>query len=158
MKLKKMILLLISHLLIGLFGVALGIYILPILIAPASPTVAELSTLSSQAQYVGTFKKDLKDSDYFHWGEGKILVGQEHITLVGSLAPGPDYRLYLSPEFVETETDFKRLKANMIFVGPVTTFNHFTVKMPQGIQVSKYNTVIVWCETFSEFITSAKYQ
>ena len=29
--------------------------------------------------------------------------------VVGKLAPGPDYKLYLSPEFVETEADFKRL-------------------------------------------------
>ncbi|MDG2733504.1 hypothetical protein P7M77_26085 [Vibrio parahaemolyticus] len=24
--------------------------------------------------------------------------------------------------------------------------------------MSEYNTVVVWCETFGEFITSAKYQ
>ncbi|NOH86003.1 DM13 domain-containing protein, partial [Vibrio sp. 03-59-1] len=82
----------------------------------------------------------------------------EYITLTGSLAPGPDYKLYLSTEFVETESDFNRLKDNMVRIGNVKTFENFVVKIPKGIDVSKYNTVIVWCETFGEFITSAKYQ
>lgn len=158
MKIKTTIILLITHLFVGAFGVGLGIYMLPILIAPTSPTEAEVTQLSSQAQFSATFKKDLKDSDAFHWGEGELSVGPDYITLTGSLAPGPDYKLYLSTEFVETELDFNRLKESMIRIGNVHTFENFAVKIPQGINVSKYNTVIVWCETFGEFITAAKYQ
>jgi len=36
---------------------------------------------------------------------------------MGKLVPGPDYKLYLSPEFIETEADFNRLKATMVRVG-----------------------------------------
>nr|VVV06595.1 hypothetical protein AW0309160_04089 [Aliivibrio wodanis] len=158
MKLKTMILLLITHISVGAFGVGLGIYLLPILTAPTSPTESEVTQLSSQAQYSATFKKDLKDSDSFHWGEGQVSVGPEYITLTGNLAPGPDYKLYLSTEFVETEFDFNRLKATMVRIGDVKTFENFAIKIPQGINASKYNTVIIWCETFGEFITSAKYQ
>lgn len=154
----KIILLIISHLSVGAFGVALGIYLLPILIAPTSPTKSEVTTLSSQAQYSASFKKDLKDSDSFHWGEGQVSIGSEYITLTGELAPGPDYKLYLSPEFVETELDFNRLKSNMVVVADINTFENFAVEVPQGIDLSSYNTVIVWCETFGEFITSAKYR
>lgn len=131
---------------------------LPILIAPTSPTESEVTKLSSQAAYSATFKKDLKDSDAFHWGEGLVSIGSDYITLTGNLAPGPDYKLYLSTEFVETEADFHRLKANMALVGNVKTFENFAVRIPQDITPSSYNTVIVWCETFGEFITSAKYQ
>ncbi|MDN3699218.1 DM13 domain-containing protein [Vibrio cortegadensis] len=158
MKIKTIILLLVTHLSVGAFGVGLGIYMLPILIAPTSPTESEVTQLSSQAQFSAMFKKDLKDSDTFHWGEGQVAVGPEYITLTGSLAPGPDYKLYLSTEFVETESDFNRLKDSMVRIGNVKTFENFAVKIPKGIDVSKYNTVIVWCETFGEFITSAKYQ
>lgn len=76
--------------------------------------------------------------------------------LVGKLSPGPDYKLYLSPEFVETESDFKRLKSTMIRIGDVKTFDNFIVSVPAGIDPAKYSAVIVWCETFSEFITAAK--
>ena len=158
MKIKTIALLLITHLSVGAFGVGLGMYLLPILIAPPSPTESEVAQLSSQAQFSAMFKKDLKDSDSLHWGEGQVSVGPEYITLTGKLAPGPDYKLYLSTEFVETESDFNRLKDQMIRVGRVNTFDNFAVKIPQDINVSQYNTVIVWCETFGEFITSAKYQ
>jgi hypothetical protein len=77
---------------------------------------------------------------------------------MGKLAPGPDYKLYLSPNFVETEADFNRLKSNMVLVGDVNTFENFAVNVPLGIELSEFNSVIVWCESFGEFITSAKYR
>lgn len=158
MKFKKIAVLLVTHLSVGGFGFALGIYMLPILIAPTSPTSSEITQLSSEQLYSASFEKDRKDSDTFHWGDGLVSVGSEYITLMGSLAPGPDYKLYLSTEFVETEAEFNRLKTSMAFVGNVKTFENFSVKVPQDINPSRYNTVIVWCETFGEFITSAKYQ
>jgi hypothetical protein len=74
------------------------------------------------------------------------------------LAPGPDYKLYLSPEFVETEAEFTRLKSRMVRVGDVRTFENFVVSVPESIDVSSYNTAIVWCESFGQFITAAKYR
>ena len=87
-----------------------------------------------------------------------MSVSEGAISHTGKLAPGPDYKLYLSPEFVETEDDFKRLKPRMALVGDVKTFNNFVVKIPPGVSPSNFTTVIVWCETFSEFITSARYR
>lgn len=43
-------------------------------------------------------------------------------------------------------------------VGDVNTFDNFMVKVEPGITLSQYNTVVVWCEAFGEFITSAKYR
>jgi hypothetical protein len=77
---------------------------------------------------------------------------------MGKLAPGPDYKLYLSPEFVETEADFNRLKPTMVRVGDVETFENFVVNIPPGINPLNFNSVIVWCESFGQFITSAKYR
>ena len=139
-------------------GAALGIYALPILIAPAAPTAAEAATAATQAAYSGQFRRNLKDSDALHWGEGTVSVGRRHIVLVGKLAPGPDYKLYLSPEFVETEADFIRLKSGMVRVGDVRTFENFVVPVAESVDVSKYQAVVIWCETFSQFITAAKYR
>lgn len=150
--------LLVTHLFVGVLGFAGGIYTLPILTAPVSPTASDITTMSSRAQFTAEFRRDLKDSDTFHWGEGKVSVGTDFITLMGKLAPGPDYKLYLSSEFVETENDFNRLKSTMALVGDVKTFDNFAVKVPTDIDPSNYNAVIVWCESFGEFITSAKYQ
>lgn len=148
----------VSHLIVAGAGFAGGIYALPILIAPKAPTVEEVKAANSQVQFTAEFKRDLKDSDVLHWGEGTVSVGSSAISLVGKLSPGPDYKLYLSPEFVETESDFKRLKSKMIRIGDVKTFDNFVVPVPAGIDPAKYSAVIVWCETFSEFITAAKYR
>jgi len=139
-------------------GFALGVYVLPILTAPESPSTTELAMLATGATYRGEFRRDLKDSDALHWGEGTIAVGAKAIALTGRLAPGPDYKLYLSPEFVETEADFQRLKPSMVRVGDVKTFKNFVVPVPGTVDPSRYNTAIVWCESFSQFITAAKYR
>ena len=158
MKNLTLILLLASHIAMCVAGFAAGIYVLPILIAPPSPTESEIKSMASQVSYTAEFKRDLKDSDAFHWGEGQVSIGSEVIFLMGSLAPGPDYKLYLSPEFVETEADFTRLKSTMALVGDVKTFNNFVVEVPPDIDPGNFTSVIVWCESFGEFISAAKYR
>ena len=74
------------------------------------------------------------------------------MTLSGRLAPGPDYKLYFSPEFVETEADFNRLKPRMVRVGDVKTFDNFVVSVPPEVDPARYSAVIVWCERFGQFI------
>ena len=155
---KRALLLSGSHVLAVGVGFALGVYLLPVLTAPAAPSSAEAASAAGAAAYTGRFKRELKDSDLLHWGEGTVTVGRERIALVGKLAPGPDYKLYLSPEFVETEADFARLKPRMTRIGDVRTFDNFVVDVPPSVDVSAYTSVIVWCETFSQFITAARYR
>lgn len=154
----KAIALVVSHGLAIALGFALGVYALPILIAPSSPAPGTIAASASQALYSGQFRRDLKDSDALHWGEGAVSVGRRSISLAGKLAPGPDYKLYLSPQFVETESEFGKLKPSMVRVGDVRTFDGFVVAVPESIDVTSYNTVVVWCETFGQFITAAKYR
>lgn len=154
----KKLLLVLSHLSALAIGFALGIYALPILIAPPAPTQDEVHAKSFAACYQGKFRRDLKGSDALHWGEGTVFVGYKHIVFEGTLAPGPDYKLYLSPQFVETEADFERLKPSMLRVGDVKTFRNFVVPIPDGVDAAQYTSIIVWCETFSQFITAARYK
>lgn len=155
---KRRLLLAASHLAALAAGFALGVYMLPILIAPQAPTMQAVREEAAGALYTGTFRRDLKDSDTLHWGEGKVSVTAKAVALEGELAPGPDYKLYLSPEFVETEADFNRLKPAMTRVGDVKTFKNFLVPLPPGADPSRYTTVVVWCETFGQFISAAKYR
>ena len=147
-----------THVAAGFVGFALGIYYLPILTAPEGPAAAEVQSVASASEYVGEFVRDLEDSDALHWGEGKLYVGSDSIAFEGQLAPGPDYRLYLSPQFVETEADFEALKSQMIQIGPVMTFENFMVDLPDSVDPSAYTSAIVWCEAFGQFITAAEYR
>ena len=154
----KFLIFTVSHLAFAAAGFALGIYALPILQAPDAPSSAEVAELQTESLYRGEFRRDLADSDFLHWGQGQVSISAEAVTLVGSIAPGPDYRLYLSPKFVETEAEFEALKTDMVQVGPVNTFQNFVVAVPEGIDPSQYNSVIIWCEAFGEFITAAQYR
>ena len=158
MKTRTALCLVASHVAVAALGFAAGIYALPILIAPAAPTASELKAATAQVQFTGQFRRELKGSDALHWGEGTVSVSSDAISLAGSLSPGPDYKLYLSKEFVETEEDFKRLKPGMVRVGDVKTFENFVVSVPAGVDTTNFSTVVIWCETFSEFITAAKYR
>jgi hypothetical protein len=139
-------------------GFVVGIYVLPILTAPPSPSESVIKAISESADYRTEFIPALKGSDFLHWGDGNVSISSGYITLLGKLAPGPEYKLYLSPEFVETEADFERVKSNMVLVGDVKTFNNFMVSVEPSIKLSQFNTVVVWCEAFGQFITSAKYR
>ncbi len=158
MRARNALLLLASHAAVLVAGFALGVYFLPILIAPAPPQAAEVQAAAKGAAFKGEFRRDLKDSDAFHWGEGTVFVSREAIALQGRVSPGPDYKLYLSPDFVETRADFKRLKPRMVRIGDVKTFENFILPVPASVDPLAYTTVVVWCETFSMFISAAKYR
>ena len=155
---KRILLLAATHAAALAAGFGLGVYFLPILTAPAAPSAGEVSAAAGKATFKGEFRRNLKDSDLLHWGEGTVSVSRSAIALMGRIAPGPDYKLYLSPEFVETEADFMRLKPKMARVGEVKTFENFIVPLPAGVDPAAYNTVVVWCEAFGQFITAARYR
>jgi len=154
----KFIRFLITHGIALALGFALGIYLLPILVAPEGPSDAEVSSSSSQAMFSAQFRKDLPGSDFLHWGQGTISISAKQIGFMGSLAPGPDYRLYLTRKLVLNEQEFLNVKIESVVVGEVKTFSNFILPMPDSINPSEYGAVVVWCETFGEFITAAKYQ
>ncbi|NOH98897.1 DM13 domain-containing protein [Vibrio sp. 99-70-13A1] len=152
----KKLFLLCTHLAVGAFGFGLGVYALPILIEPDSPSSDSVQSISQHAIYTGEFSKNRQDSDFLHWGEGIVSISDSAIAFEGELAPGPDYRLYLSPVFIETEQAFNASKKEMLQVGEVKTFDRFMVGLPEDLDLNAYNTVVIWCETFGQFITSAK--
>ena len=154
----RFVLLLLTHIGALAIGFAAGIYTLPILTAPPSPDAATLSEEARDATYRADLTRDLRGSDALHWGEGTIAVGPERIVHEGRLAPGPDYKVYLTPAFVEHEDEFEALKDDAIVVGDVKSFGGFILDVPPGIDIENYTTLVVWCESFSEFITAAQYR
>ena len=154
----KIIRFLITHGIALVIGFALGIYLLPILVAPDAPSDAEVASSSQQAIFSGEFRRDLTGSDFLHWGEGRISISGKQISFSGEIAPGPDYQLYLTPELVQTEDAFIAVKGQSAKVGAVKTFDRFILDLPANVNPADYMAVIVWCESFGEFITAASYR
>ena len=155
---RWVLILAVTHIVVGLIGFAAGIYVLPILVAPPSPSASETKAAAAGAQYTAQFRRDLKGSDFLHWGEGTVSISRERVALAGRLAPGPDYKLYFAPEFVDTKEGFVRIKERSVRAGDVKTFDNFVVALPPSVDIGRFDTVVVWCERFSMFITAAKYR
>jgi hypothetical protein len=139
-------------------GFAAGVYLLPILSAPQAPSADAVAAASRGAPWHAQFRRDLEGSDPLHYGEGRVSVSRQAVAFRGTLAPGPAYRLYLAPRFVQTKDAFLQVKAQSLAVGDVRTFENFIVELPAGADPGRYEAVVVWCEAFSAFITAAKYR
>ena len=143
-----------------IIGFGLGVYFLPIIIAEKGLSEAELTALSaaadSQKVWRGVYTRDLPASDAFHWGEGRIHLTKDRVWLDGAVSPGPDYRLYLTKDIVRTKEGFETARASAVQTGPIKAFENFSLNTPDSIDISDYGAVLIWCETFSAFITAAE--
>jgi len=154
----RLLLLAGTHGAVLLAGIALGIYLLPIITEPDGPPPAMLADAAQDARFTVTLREDLAGNDFLHWGKGTISVSGTRIVHQGTLAPGPDYKLYLTTQFVEDEAGFLPLKDASAQIGDVKTFDGFIAEIPPGVDISAYNTVVIWCESFGEFITAGQYR
>ncbi len=147
-----------SHLAALGAGFAGGIYALPILTAPPAPASADLDQAQARARYQARFDRNHPGSDALHWGDGEIFISPRQIVHRGRLAPGPDYRLYLTPELVANKAAFAAIKPGSVQVGEVKSFSGFILGVPQHIDIEAYTSMLIWCEAFSQFITAARYR
>ena len=154
----RILLLLVTHGVVFAVGFGAGVYFLPILTAPPSIDESVLTQSAAEALYKTEFKRGQRGNDLAHWGEGTLSVSANQIVHQGRLAPGPDYKLYLVKSFAEHEDEFEPLKADSIQIADIKNFDGFIVDVPEGVNIEDYNTVLIWCEAFSEFITSAQYK
>ena len=139
-------------------GCMIGIYLLPIMIAPEKPSINEFQKVINSAQFDAVFVKDLKESDILHWAKGQISLSKTEIAFRGKISPGPDYKLYLTKKFVQTKKDFLKIKNQSVEIGEIKSFNGFIISIKKEIDITAYNSVVIWCEAFSRFISAAKYQ
>ncbi|MFM2422139.1 MAG: hypothetical protein RL291_669 [Pseudomonadota bacterium] len=154
----RRIILPLTHLACLGIGFMLGIYMLPILTAQKSPDAKEIAAASTGTEFKGRFDRNMKGSDFLHWGEGDVRLSRQRIVHEGKLSPGPDFRLYLSPEFVDTSDGFKKIKAQSKAVAEIKSYSGFIVDVPPGVDVAAFNTVVIWCEAFNVIISAAKYR
>ena len=97
-------------------GFGLGVYFLPFLTFEKGLSETELAELTSSARpkpiiarasLCATWKARMPP----HRGEGTIYVRDDRIWLDGAIAPGPDYRLYLTMGQFTTRDSFLAAKS-----------------------------------------------
>jgi hypothetical protein len=139
------------------FGVALGFFLFPFVFPP--PPAAEQLTESDQqspALAAGTFIH-ANPSDSFHWGKGSVTVRQDSVFLGEDfeVGPGPKFHVYLVPKApIRSNGDL----TGQMFVdlGRLRAFKGSQrYAIPAGLDLQKFQSVIVWCEQFSVLISPA---
>lgn len=158
MKTKLKVFLLISHLTFLGAGTGLGIYLLPILTAQENASLNEINDVKKLAKYKGEFNRNQKGSDVFHWAEGELYVTDSEIAFKGQVAPGPDYKIYLTKAQAVDKNSFLEMKKEAVLIGELKNFGNFRKSIPASVNVNEFTTVQIWCERFSKFIGSAVYQ
>lgn len=138
------------------FGVALGFFLFPF-VFPPPPAAEQLTEADRTALYAtGTFIH-ANPSDPIHYGKGKVSVYRRAVFLEPDfeVGPGPAYHVYLVPkDKVRGEADVK--DSMFVDLGGLRAFKGSQrYPIPEGVDLMKYQSVVIWCERFSVLISPA---
>ena len=137
---------------LGLAGYYLAspLFIRTSLREPETTSQAAIVTgeITSHGSFVG--------ADAFHFGSGRALIqettsGRHALRFEDfSVRNGPDLFVYLSPNadgYAPDAINLGRLKA---------TDGNFNYEIPEGTDLSRIKSVVVWCRQFSTLFATAK--
>lgn len=139
------------------FGVALGFFLFPY-VFPPPPAAETLAAADTKAPLLatGTFIH-ANPSDPIHWGKGGVEVRSGSVFLKDDfeVGPGPKYHVYLVPKApIRASGD---LDGQMfVDLGQLRAFKGSQrYAVPPGTNLSRYASVVIWCEHFSVLISPA---
>ncbi len=139
------------------FGVALGFFLFPY-VFPPPPAAEQLSDIDRRSPVVAEGKFiHANPSDHIHWGKGSVTLRQGSVFLGEDfeVGPGPKFHVYLVPKApIRASGDL----AGQLFVdlGRLRAFKGSQrYALPAGLDLEKFQSVIIWCEQFSVLISPA---
>jgi Electron transfer DM13 len=140
----------------AIFGLALGLFLFPFLFPP--PEAMEQLTEAEQTKLVakGTFIH-ADPNDPIHWGKGQVSVYQGTVFLHDDfeVGPGPKFHVYLVPKAnVRSASDVTGTM--FVDLGRLRAFKGSQkYPVPAGVDLTKFPSVVIWCEQFSVLISPA---
>src|SRR5688572_26412127 len=140
----------------AVLGVAIGFFIYPF-VFPPPPAMEELTGEErSNVIATGTFIH-ANPSDPIHWGRGTVSVYEDLVYLEADfeVGPGPAFHVYLIPSREVRSSDDV---AGTMFVdlGGLRAFKGSQkYRIPPGVDLKAYPSVVIWCEQFSVLISPA---
>ena len=138
-------------------GFALGVFVYPyIFLADIVATESVANKSSRKTVATGEFIH-ANPKDPIHYGKGKLTVYQDLLHLGGDfeVGPGPKYHVYLVPEKnVIPSTAVE--KTMFVDLGRLKAFRGSqNYPVPDGVDLSKFGSVVIWCEQFGVLISPA---
>lgn len=137
-------------------GFAAGIFVFPYLFPP--PPVNEVVDNKASRELVatGTFKH-ANPSDPVHYGRGRVSVYRNllHLEADFQVGPGPKFHVYLVPE-ANVTPDTRVQETMYVDLGRLKAFSGGqNYRIPAGVDIEKYKSVVIWCEQFNVLISPA---
>jgi hypothetical protein len=138
-------------------GFALGIFVYPYLFL-ADIVAAEKVDGPAQRKVLarGRFIH-ANPSDPIHYGKGQVTVyeGLLHLEPDFEVGPGPKFHVYLVPERDVTPATPVASSA-FVDLGRLRAFKGSqNYPLPQGLDVARYGSAVIWCEQFGVLISPA---
>jgi hypothetical protein len=138
-------------------GFALGIFVYPYLFLADIVATEQVDTRAQRRLVASGNFIHANPSDPIHYGKGKVTVYDSLVFLEPDfeVGPGPKFHVYLVPEKpVTPSTDVARTM--YIDLGRLKAFKGSqNYPIPAGVDLSKYGSVVVWCEQFGVLISPA---
>ena len=146
----------------GLLGVAagfaLGIFVYPYWFLADIVATETLDRASAGALVAeGTFIH-ANPSDPIHYGRGKVSVYRElvHLGSDFEVGPGPKFHVYLVPQPNVTPST-RVAQTQFVDLGRLKAFKGSqSYRVPAGVNLADYPSVVVWCEQFGVLISPAR--
>jgi len=138
------------------FGVALGFFLFPFVFPPPEAmdrlTQAEASKLVAKGQFIHA-----NPSDPIHYGKGGVSVYENVVFLDEDfeVGPGPAFHVLLVPS--ANIRDAGQVTGTMfVDLGGLRAFKGSQkYPIPAGVDLTKFPSVVIWCEQFSVLISPA---
>ena len=134
-------------------------FIFPPPVVSEAPPGAGATTVSR----IGAFRFDEEASgrDLIHWANGTgALYRSDRMIVIRfddnfRAGPGPNYWIYLNTVPVGEAVAFKS-DSGRVKVAPLKSFSGGqNYAVPDGLDIARFRTVTIWCESFSVYIGSA---
>ena len=142
----------------GAGGFAVGIFLYPFIFLADLVAEEELAGADQQLAVANGSFVHANPSDPLHYGRGNVTVFGDVVRLEPDfeVGPGPKYHVYLvpladvTPETPVDESMFVDLGRLRAFKGSQN------YRIPAGVDVRKYGSVVIWCEQFGVLISPAR--
>jgi hypothetical protein len=138
-------------------GFALGVFVYPYLFLADIVATEQVDNPAARKLVAsGTFIH-ANPSDPIHYGRGKVSVFRDllHLEDDFQVGPGPKFHVYLVPEQnVVPSTNVAR--SMYVDLGRLKAFKGSqNYPIPAGIDLARYQSVVIWCEQFGVLISPA---
>jgi hypothetical protein len=140
-------------------GVAAGFFVDPFIFPPPEAMEELAAEEKTTLIATGTFIH-ANPSDPIHWGRGKVSV-YENVLLLESdfeVGPGPAFHVYLVPAAgIRQSGDVKGTM--FVDLGGLRAFKGSQkYRIPAGVNLKDFPSVVIWCAEFSVLISPADLQ